>query len=38
MISSTHVLVSVGSLIVASVGWLLVNVSDLQGDIKVIIH
>jgi len=31
-----NVLLVVGSLIVASVSWLLVNVSELSGDVKVI--
>jgi hypothetical protein len=34
--SVNNVLLVVGSLIVASVSWLLINVSELSGDVKVI--
>jgi hypothetical protein len=34
--SVNNILLVVGSLIIASISWLLITVSDLSGDVKVI--
>ena len=36
MISPSNILLVVGGLVIASISWLMVTVSELSGDVKVI--